>query len=219
VLVPGLYAWLLTVVHPTAQAGVSLSARLFAVIAVGALVIGVFLEIEYPKVGRWLGIYAFVGSCLFAWTLSGPAVAVGTLDPVRSALGVLGWVIYAFGWGRSRGSRVPEDSPNVVAGAPLAPRARLSPASAPVVGIAIVAALGLEALAFRVDRSEPALLAHAAATAAALLVLGVGSRVALGLGVRREPASASIRLNAMAPPLAALAVLLGLGLVWAAFSR
>jgi hypothetical protein len=138
---------------------------------------------------------------------------------VRSALGVLGWVIYAFGWGRSRGSRIPEDAPNVVAGTPLAPRAHLSRVAAPVVGVSIVAALALEGLAFRVDRSDPALFAHAAATACALLVLGVGARVALGLGARRELASASTRLNAMAPPLAALAVLLGLGLVWAAFSR
>jgi hypothetical protein len=50
-------------------------------------------------------------------------------------------------------------------------------------------------------------------------VLGVGARIALGLGARRELPSAATRLNAMAPPLAALAVLLGLGLVWAAFAR
>jgi hypothetical protein len=219
VLAPGLYAWLLTVIHPAAQPGVSLVARLFAIVAVAALLVGVFLESDRPKIGRWLGIYAFVGASLLAWCLAGPAVSVGTVDPVRSALGVLGWVIYAFGWGRSRGSRVPEDSPNVLTGAPLAPRARLSRAAAPVLGISVVAALVLEGLAFRVDRSEPALFAHATATACALLVLGVGARIALGLGARRELPSATTRLNAMAPPLAALAVLLGLGLVWAAFAR
>ncbi|HEX6764906.1 MAG TPA: hypothetical protein VF103_05495, partial [Polyangiaceae bacterium] len=169
--------------------------------------------------GRWLGIYAFVGCSLLSWCLAGSAIAVGSVDPVRSALGVLGWVIYAFGWGRSRGTRVPEDSPNVLTGAPLAPRARLSKAGAPVVALAVVASLVLEGLAFRVERSEPALFAHAAATACALLVLGVGARIALGLGGRRELPSAATRMNAMAPPLAALAVLLGLGLVWAAFSR
>jgi hypothetical protein len=219
VLAPGLYAWLLTVMHPAAQPGVPFSARLFAVVAVVTLVGGVFLESERPKLGRALGIYAFVGCSLFSWCLAGPAIAIGNIDPIRSALGMLGWVIYAFGWGRSRGSRVPEDSPNVLGGAPLAPRARLSRASAPVVAIAVVAALSLEGLAFRVDRSEPALFAHAAATACALLVLGGGSRIALGLGGRRELAPTTARLNSMAAPLAALAVLLGLGLVWAAFSR
>lgn len=219
VLAPGLYAWLLTVIHPAAQPGVPFVARFFAVAAVAALLVGVFLESDRPKIGRWLGIYAFVGSSLLAWCLAAPAISVGTVDPVRSALGVLGWVIYAFGWGRSRGSRIPEDSPNVVIGTPLAPRARLSRVAAPVLAISVVGALVLEGLAFRVDRSEPALFAHAAATACALLVLGVGARIALALGTRRELPSAATRLNAMAPPLAALAVLLGLGLVWAAFAR
>jgi hypothetical protein len=205
--------------HPALQAGVPFSARLFAVVAVGTLVGGVFLESERPKLGRALGIYAFVGCSLLAWCFTGPAIEVGNVDPIRSALGMLGWVIYAFGWGRSRGSRVPEDSPNVLEGAPLAPRARLSRAGAPVVAIAIVAALSLEGLAFRVERSEPALFAHAAATACALLLLGAGSKIALGLGGRRELMPTTARLNSMAAPLAALAVLLGLGLVWAAFSR
>jgi hypothetical protein len=219
VLVPGLYAWLLTVGSPVAQPEASLAARLFAALAVAVLVAGVFLENERPKLGRALGVYAFVGSVLVAWCFAGPAIAVGNIDPTRSALGVLGWVLYAFGWGRSRGSRIPEDSPNVVAGSPLGPRARISRAGLPVVAFSVVAALALEALAFRVERQEPALFAHAVATACALLVLGVGSRVALGLGGRRELASATTRLNSMAPPIAALAVLLGLGLVWAAFSR
>ena len=219
VLVPGLYAWLLTVVYPAAQPGVALSARGFAFVAALALVAGVFLESERPKLGRALGIYGFVGGSLFAWCFAGPAVAVGSVDAVRSALGVLGWVLYAFGWGRSRGSGIPEDSPNVLGGAPLAPRSRLSKAGLPVVALAVVAALILEGLAFRVERAEPALFAHAAATACALVVLGTGSRIALGLGGRRELPPATTRLNAMAPPLAALAVLLGLGLVWAAFTR
>jgi hypothetical protein len=219
VLAPGLYAWLLTVATPVAQREVSLVARVFAALAVSALVAGVFLEGERPKLGRALGVYAFLAAVLGAWCFAGPAIAVGNVDPLRSALGVLGWVLYAFGWGRSRGARVPEDSPNVVAGAPLAPRARLSRAGMPVVAFAVASALALEALAFRVERQEPALFAHAVATACALLVLGVGSRVALGLGGRRELASATTRLNSMAPPLAALAVLLGIGLVWAAFSR
>jgi hypothetical protein len=219
VLAPGLYAWLLTVVHPAAQVGVPFAARAFAFLAAVLLVAGVALEGERPRLGRALGIYGFIGAALLSWCFDGPAVGVENLDPVRSGLGVLGWVLYAFGWGRARGSQVPEDSPNVLGGAPLAPRARLSRASLPIVGVAIVAALALEGLAFRVERAEPALFAHGIATACALLVLGAGSRIALGLGSRRELPSATGRLNAMAPPLAALAVLLGLGLVWAAFAR
>ncbi|HEX6278022.1 MAG TPA: hypothetical protein VFZ53_33490 [Polyangiaceae bacterium] len=219
VLAPGLYAWLLTVVHPAAQPGVPFAARAFAFLAAVSLVAGVALESDRPRLGRALGIYGFIGAALGAWCFAGPALGVDSLDPVRSALGVLGWVLYAFGWGRARGSQVPEDSPNVLGGAPLSPRAHLSPASLPVVGVAVVAALVLEGLAFRVERAEPALFAHGVATACALLVLGSGSRIALGLGGRRELPSAGARMNAMAPPLAALAVLLGLGLVWAAFAR
>lgn len=219
VLAPGIYAWLLTVVHPVAQPGVPFLARAFACAALAGLVAGLAVEGSRPVLGRRTGIYGFVGFSLATWSLVGPPIAAGNLDPLRSALGVLGWVLFAFGWGSSRGARVPEDAPNVVAGAPLAPRARISRAGAPVVAFAIVTALALEALAFRVDRQEQALFAHAAATGAALLVLGGGARLALGLGGRRELASAASRLNSTAPPLAALAVLLGLGLVWAAFTR
>jgi hypothetical protein len=59
--------------------------------------------------------------------------------------------------------------------------------------------------------------AHAAAAACALVVLATSAKVALAQGTRGEPASGTIRLNAVAVRGAVLSILFGLGLVWAAF--
>jgi hypothetical protein len=165
---------------------------------------------------RLLGIYVFVFCSALTWALLGSDLSPAHLDRVRTALGTLGWVLYAFGWGRVRTLPEPGSAPQIAPGAPLVPRSRLHPRAMPIVAFAVVAALVCEALAFRVDRPEHAVLAHGAAVAAALLLLSAGSRIALAQGTRVELASGVQRLNTVALRGAVLAVLFGLGLVWAA---
>ena len=168
------------------------------------------------RLARALGVYAFIGACALSWALLGGELSPLRVDSIRSAAGSLGWVLYAFGWGRVRAARIPEDEPNVVLGTPLVPRSKLDRRTLPIAGCAVVAALTFQALAFRVDRLEHAVLAHAIAAACALLVLSVGANVALAQGTRRELASGLVRLNAVALRGALLSVLIGVGLVWAA---
>ena len=112
ILLPGLYAWLLTVAEPATGAGVGLLARMLAFLALIALVTGPFLAPDRPVLGRVFGIYGFVGLSVLAWSQLGSAVSAEQLDPLRAALGAFGWVLYAFGWGKTRGrGRVPEDDP------------------------------------------------------------------------------------------------------------
>jgi len=216
VLVPGLYAWALTVAHPAAQAGAPLSARITAFFALVALAAAPLFVRERPAFARLLGIFVFVAFSALSWSLLADELAVDRIDRLRAGLGALGWVLYAFGWGSFRGRGVPEDDPHVVPGAALTPRSRLSRVGLTLAVLAVAAALALGALAFRVDRREQAVLAHTVATALALLVLAVGARIALAQGTRLELAPASARLNAVAVPGAALAVLLGIGMIWAA---
>ena len=96
---------------------------------------------------------------------------------------------------------------------PAAPASLPSPA---VVLFSIGAALSFTGLAFRVDRPDHALFGHAAATAASLLVLAAGGRIALAQGQRHDLSSSGSRLDAASVPGALIGVLLGLGLVWAA---
>lgn len=214
VLLPGAYAWLLTVGLPVAARGVRLGPRVVAFAALAALVASLLLVERRPDVGRVLGIGVFVACSALTWALLGADSSPVHLDRIRTALGTLGWVLYAFGWGRVDSPARP--AAEIAPGAPLVPRSRPAPLGLPIVGFAVLAALVFEALAFRVERAEHAVLAHATAAACALLVLSAGSRLALAQGGKHELSSGSTRLNAIALRGAVLAVLVGLGLVWAA---
>jgi hypothetical protein len=215
VLLPGLYAWLLTVELPVLARGVHAAPRLTALTALGALAAALLVGGRRLELARALGIYGFLGFSALTWALLGSDFSPVHLDRVRAALGTLGWVLYAFGWGRLRVGP-PATTPSIAPGAPLVARAKRDRRSLPVVVFAVLAALLFEALAFRVDRVEHAVFAHATATACALLVLGAGTRVALAQGSRSELPSGSVRLNAITVRGALLAVLLGVGLLWAA---
>src|SRR5688572_21284843 len=117
ILLPGLYAWLLTVGEPATGAGVGWKARALAFLALVALVLGPLLAPDRPIHGRACGVYGFIGLSTLAWWQLGPVVSAEELDPLRAALGALGWMLYAFGWGKTRGrGLVPEDDPHVVPG-------------------------------------------------------------------------------------------------------
>jgi hypothetical protein len=215
VLVPGLVAWLLTVLEPARAAGASPVARSAAALAFVALAAGALLFASLPLFGRLLGLHGFMAFCLLAWALLGTELSLERYDPVRAALGAFAWVLFAFGWGHVRQQGPVEEAVPAV-GPPLQPRSRLPRTSLAVVLFSIVSALTLTALAFRVDRPDHALLGHAAATAASLLVLAAGGRIALAQGQRHDLGSPGSRLDAASVPGALIGVLLGLGLVWAA---
>jgi len=214
-VLPGLYAWLATVALPSSQRAASAGARVTAGLALLALLAAPFFVSERPRVGRALGIYAFIGLSLLTWLLLGAGLVQTPGDPLLPALGAVAFALYALGWGslRRRGV-VPEDAPNVIPGTPLQPRARPSALAAVVFGVILVAALAPVFLAFRVAEAQRALFAHAAAILAAILTVTVGSRVALALGQRRVLPPVAERLNAAAVSLSLLALVFGLGFLW-----
>jgi hypothetical protein len=214
-VLPGLYAWVTTVALPSVQPAASTLARVTAFWALVALVAAPLFVNERPRIGRALGVYAFVGLSLLTWILLGAALLQNRGDPLLSALGAVAFTFYALGWGslRRRGL-VPEDGPNVIPGAPLRPRSR-PPAIVPVAfGLIIASALLPTFLAFRVVDAERGLFAHAVAVLTAILTITAGSRAALALGQRRSLPAPADRLNAAAVPLALLALAFGLGFLW-----
>jgi hypothetical protein len=214
VLLPGLYAWLLTLGLPVMGRGVNAGPRFTALMAAAALVATLFLVGRRLDLARIFGIYGFVGCSALTWALLGSDLSPVHLDRIRTALGTLGWVLYAFGWGRVES--VPSREADIAPGPPLVARSHVHPRSVPIVAFAVLASLVFEGLAFRVEPAEHAVLAHATAAACALLVLGAASRLALAQGTRSELSSGATRLNGVAFRGALLAVLVGLGLVWAA---
>ena len=214
-VLPGLYAWLTTVAMPSVNRGAPGSARLTALLALLALLAAPVFVSDRPRLGRALGIFGFIGFSLLTWLLLGQALVRNPGDPLLSALGAVGFTLYALGWGslRRRGV-VPEDAPNVIPGPPLQPRARPHPIAPFVFGLILVSALLPVFLAFRVVEAERGLFAHAVAILAAILTITAGARVATGLGQRRALPVSAERLNAAAVPLALLALLFGLGFLW-----
>ena len=214
-VLPGIYAWVTTVAMPSVQHSAPALSRVTAFIALVALVAAPLFVAERPRLGRALGVYAFVGFALLTWVQLGAGLLQNRGDPLLSALGAVGFMLYALGWGslRRRGL-VPEDGPNVIAGTPLQPRSR-PPAVVPVVfGLIIASALVPTFLAFRVADAERGLFAHAASVLTAILTITVGSRVVLALGQRRALSAPADRLNAAAVPLALLALAFGMGFLW-----
>lgn len=214
-LLPGLYAWVTTVLLPSLDHGAPRAARVTTLLAFLALLAAPLLVSARPVLGRALGIFGFIGCSLLTWLLLGARLVQNPGDPLLSALGAVAFTLYALGWGsqRRRGV-VPEDAPNVIPGAPLLPRSRPHPLAPLVFALVIASALLPMFLAFRVAEAERGLFAHAAAVLAAILTITVGARVATALGQRRPLPASADRLNAAAVPLALSALLFGLGFLW-----
>jgi hypothetical protein len=216
-IVPGLYSWLATVLLPVTQRGASLGARLFAAIALGALIGAYVLFAKRGRLARWLGVYAFVLCCFMSWALLGGQLRSDQLDPVRGALGAVGFLLHALAWGAQPKNL--EDAPldNLVPGSPLQPRHH-PVRSAPVTfGVGIVLALLPMAVAFGVERPAASLLAHTLALGCALLLVAVSIDVALRMGKPQQFPAWRVRSARAIWPLGALTFSLGVGLLWLAF--
>jgi hypothetical protein len=214
VLLPGLYAWVSTVLFPAAAPESSAGAPLMAGLALTALVSGTIVGGRRPVAGRWLGGVLFVGLSAAAWVLLGPQIQIDRLEPVRASLGGVAWALFALGWGSlRRPGDVPEDDPRAVVGDPL-PARRSLPRGAPLVlGTAILVALAPPFLAWRVLRPEHALFSQAVALATAIAVISAGAVVAVERGRWRARSNASERLASASVPLTLLAVLAIAGLI------
>ncbi len=214
-LLPGLYAWVSTVASPITVRGAPTLARVTAVLALIALVAGPLLALERPRIGRAVGVYAFVGLSLVTWVVAGSLVDVTRLEPVRAALGAVGWALFAFGWGtvRTLGS-VPEEDPHAIAGPPLQVRNELPRGTLVVFSIGLAGAVVPVLLAWRVLRPGHALLAHAVAIACAIATVSAAAKIALARGSWQRQTPPRIRLAAATRPLALVTVLLAAGMLW-----
>jgi hypothetical protein len=215
-VVPGLYGWVATVLTPALQRGAPLSARASALFAVAALVGSFALSSSRPRAARLLGVYGFMTGCFSAWVFFGPALRADQLDPVRGALGALGFLLHALAWGAA--PRAPDTQPldNLVPGAPLQPRHPPGRAGSWVLALGIGVSLLPVALAFGVERPGGALLAHAVATGCALLLVGAASDLALRVGKAHPQAPWRARASRSSWPLGGLILAIGLGLSWLA---
>ncbi|HKY35431.1 MAG TPA: hypothetical protein VJN18_05795 [Polyangiaceae bacterium] len=213
-VVPGLYSWLATVLVPVSQRGASATSRVFAGLSLLALGTAFVLFASRPRLGRMLGVYGFVLSCLAAWAFLGAQLQSDQLDPVRSALGAVGFLLHALAWGAPPRHLDDEPVDNLVPGSPLQPRHRPLRTPPLVFGLGILLAVMPLAMAFGVERPGAALLAHALALGSALLLTAASIDVALRLGKERQFPAWRARAARAIWPLGALTFALGIGLLW-----
>ncbi len=219
-LVSGAYAWAVTVAIPAIGTGwIPLTCALAALLA---LVGGVLLSYRSPDWGRMVTMVGFLGLSCVTWLLMGESLNVGALEPVRSALGALGWMLFALGWGlvRQPGS-VPEEHPRFVRSAePLLPRRALPRSTLPVFALSVICALSPWLAAWTVARREHALLAHAVGLGAAMWMLVSGSNIAVVVGTTRVLPNPKVRLTSALGALAWACALAAVGtLYWATEGR
>jgi hypothetical protein len=215
-VVPGLYGWLATVLTPVLQRGASIGARVFALMALLALVGSFLFAGRRQRLSRALGVYGFISCCFLAWALLGPLLRSDQLDAVRGALGAIGFLLHALAWGAVPREPDPDALDNLVPGNPLQPRNKPGRFGAVVLGLGIAVSLVPMVMAFSVERPSASLLAQAVALGCGLLVIGASSDVSLRVGKAHEQAAWRPRAARAIWPLGALAVAFGVAMIWLA---
>ena len=215
-IVPGLYAWLATVLAPALPRGATLAARSFALLALSALIGSFVLSTRRPRLARALGVYVFVACCFAAWACLDAQLRSDQLDAVRGALGAVGFLLHALAWGAAPRDPDADLLDNLVPGTPLTARHKPVRAASLVLGVGIVAALLPVAAAFGVERQSASLLAHATALGAAVLLIGTATDVALRVGKPHQFPGWRSRGSRAVWPLGGLTLAVGVGLIWLA---
>lgn len=214
VLVPGAYAWAVTVLPCAWSRGASSLSSFAALMALGGLVAGSLLMRDRPKLGSLLGIWLFVFLCLGTWLLNRQALHIDRIDPVRAGSGTLGWLLYALGWGVPwRPGVHPEDNPRARLHPKLEPR-RLPLLRMPVV-VATAGTGAVLGLLFAWRTADPAraLMLQGIALAAGIGGVTSAARAVLAQGRKHTPPTLRQRVTHAFPWLAAAVTLLIMALV------
>ncbi len=180
------FAWAVTVAPAAfSRAGGSL-AQATAAVCLVAGVAGPMLVPSAKRVGRQIGITAFLALSTAVWLLTASALDPSRLDTVRAAIGAVAWGVYAFSWGEPWRFRT--DAPQDDAGGLLRARNTLPPLAVPVAAAGVLFSLAVLLTAWSVRDPARALLAQAAGVGLAVAIVGTAATVAISRGrARRAP--------------------------------
>jgi hypothetical protein len=184
-MIASVLAWSVTVAPTAFARGSAVPARLFAVLALLAGLGGPLFLGERRRIGRHIGITAFLVFSLGAWLFSLHALHPIRLSPFRAATGSLAWAIFALSW-REVWPKPPERSEAESQAAALPARASLPFLSIPILASAIFGALLLVFGAFRTREAERGLVAQAIAIASGAAIVTAAATIATTLGKDRS---------------------------------
>lgn len=204
-LIAATTAWGVTVAPAAFARSSSLAPRLTAFAALFLALAGPLVRPR--RVGRHVGITAFVSLAAIVWLTSSTAIQPARVDLGRAALGSIAWSLFALSW--SDPWKRPEKSEEVSEPHGLEARSRLPHLAVPITAIGLLGGLACIVLAWRVDDAGRALLGHAAALAAAVGLVSASSVVATSRGDARR--NEGQRLSPVATRTLALLVAVALG--------
>ena len=215
VLVPGAYAWSITVAPAAVGSTCTWPGRAAALLAFVSLALGTFLVRTRPKLAYGLGIWAFLGLSTLTWMTNFASLRIDRLDPVRAAAGAVGWLLFALGWGTPwRTGSHPEDNPRAQLHPKLEPRRSANARTPLTVAIGAVGAAVCLVLAWSASEPDRALLMHGVALAAAVALVTTSAALAVVQGQKRTELPSRQRLALALPWLMALIALSIIAFAW-----
>lgn len=176
-VVPGVYAWAVTVAPIAWSRGAPLAAKMSAVLAIVAL-----LTTLWRTKGP-LSLWVFVLACAVTWVAAPDALTPAHLDVTRGIAGTLGWGVFAFAaaapaLGTNREGPAPE--------AGLSPRQTVARGDALYLAAGVLLAAALQAVGWSVTISERATLVRVVTVASGIAVIGATTSAAVARHARQS---------------------------------
>jgi Ca2+/Na+ antiporter len=186
-LICGTFAWGVTTFPFAFGRGGGGAAMLAAAAALVAAVAGPLIFPHRRRLGRHLGISAFLGLVVATWLLAPGGLDITRIDLVLAMTGSVSWMVYAFSWGEPWKFR-PDVKTDDMSGA-LRARTQLPALAVPIASLGVLAAAALLVLAYRVRDSSRALLAQVVAIGLGVALVTVAADLAIARGKKRPPTS------------------------------
>lgn len=181
-MLAALLAWAITVAPAAFSRGSPAEAQIAAALALPCGLAAPPLAITKRRLGRHLGISAFLALVTLTWLLASPAIQPLRLDPIRAGIGAVAWGVFALSWRDRWPSGEPQEpEPDAPA---LQARSHLPPLATIIAAAGALSALALLFLVWRVREADRALLAQAVAVACAIAVVSAAAEVAIARGRR-----------------------------------
>jgi hypothetical protein len=177
-LVPGVYAWAVTVEPVAWSRDGTAGAKVAAMACLGALFVGPLFERRSPDLVRMVSGWGVVMASIAVWVVA-PEGAFAAFDSARGLAGMLGWALFAF----ASASPAREAGPGTPLGSPLRPRLATSRADTLLLFAGLALAVALEAFGWKVADRDRALLVRMTAVAGGLGLITAAGAMAIHRGL------------------------------------
>jgi hypothetical protein len=213
-IVPGAYAWLVTVEPAAFARGAPDVSKVAAALGLSILLLAPALERRRPAAARVASIWGFVGTSLVVW-IAAPAsfVAPAHGDVFRGMAGLVGWGLFALASAAPALRQRPRDAaPSPVHA--LKRRGDSGRLDVMVLGVGIAGAVALQGIGWDVAGTERAVLVRLVALCAGVMLVGASASLVAARHSRRTWGTPARRVKRALLPLVLFGLLAVAGAVY-----